>query len=163
MNLLLTIKPSRTLDNFCLQELLAMRRLSQSWKIYVDEYLTKAFDFQEHLVKCFGTQERAQEFRQLMSDTGALISGSQIVQFLDRKMWPSDIDVYVVKDKAETFVKAIFSFGYRYTPTDSRPFTCGTVLRTFSDLFGTEYYGTRKADEHLRMLITDEKQKSMLF
>ena len=65
----------------------------------VQRYKSVVFNIGQHLFRFFSSPE---DFRKLQAETGALISGSNALQFLLRQTFPlSDLDLYVTQDNHE--------------------------------------------------------------
>jgi hypothetical protein len=63
----------------------------QAW-LAVSEHLARAFNVDRHLSRFF---EHPRELRALQARTGTLVSGSDALQFFERKRWPgADLDLY---------------------------------------------------------------------
>ncbi|KIJ50912.1 hypothetical protein M422DRAFT_158739 [Sphaerobolus stellatus SS14] len=61
-------------------------------------------------------------FRSLQARTGALISGSQALQFFERVRWPaSDLDIYVWPETALEVAALIVKEGYEFRPFGFQP------------------------------------------
>ena len=56
-------------------------------------------------------------FRQMQSDTGAIISGSFALQFLTREVWPdTGLDVFVCREHREIVGRWLLGNGFSYKP-----------------------------------------------
>ena len=71
----------------------------------------------DRLLSRYFTPAEITRFRELQSLTGALISGSTALQFLDRDTYPnSDLDVYVEHRYVRCLAEWLVEIGYKYTP-----------------------------------------------
>ncbi|KAF7333505.1 DUF607-domain-containing protein [Mycena venus] len=69
----------------------------------------------------FGDATKVQQFRQMQSRTGTIISGSTALQFFNRLTWTdSDLDIYVPRVSAALAVIFIMENGYTYNPRKSQ-------------------------------------------
>jgi hypothetical protein len=98
----------------------------QAW-LAVSEHLARAFNVDRHLSRFF---EHPREFRALQARTGTLVSGSDALQFFERKRWPgADLDMYThpCEDKA-VGRWLIDHAGYTFQPNSVQPATFEDAL-----------------------------------
>ncbi len=82
----------------------------------VQDYMKRAFRVDRLLSRYFSPAEIT-HFRELQFVTGALISGSTALQFLDRDTYPdSDLDVYVQYRFIRLLTEWLVEIGYKYKP-----------------------------------------------
>jgi hypothetical protein len=81
----------------------------------VSEHLARAFNVDRHLSRFF---ERPREFRALQARTGTLVSGSDALQFFERKRWPgADLDLYAHPFEREAVGRWLIDHaGYTFQP-----------------------------------------------
>ncbi|TDL16734.1 hypothetical protein BD410DRAFT_755116 [Rickenella mellea] len=83
----------------------------------VQFYVKRTFDINDHLHRFV---HNPIEFRSMLDRTGAIISGSNALQFLNRKTWPeSDLDLYVYKPNYKEvgrWLQDNAGFSYTYRP-----------------------------------------------
>lgn len=80
-------------------------------------FVRRAYDINRHLKHFF---DDPLAFRHLQAETGALISGSNALQFLDRTFYPkADLDIYVDVRYCEQLVKYLtLREGYVFRPRE---------------------------------------------
>lgn len=92
-----------------------LRRTCKSVRRAVEQYVSRAYGINQFLMRFF---EDPSAFRDLQALTGAVISGSTALQFMDRTVYRgSDLDLYVTKDHVLTVCKWLTDFsgkGYRF-------------------------------------------------
>lgn len=128
-----------------------LHRLSLSCRISrraVSDYNSRAYDINKHFSRFF---RNPVAFRRLQMYTGAVVSGSNALQFLDRAVYPeADLDIYVHKDSAERVGKWIMDaplnesgessngpgamMGYKFAPRENQ-------LPEFSAAFSKMLHG----------------------
>ncbi len=82
----------------------------------VSSYLRRAFKL-ERLLSRYLSDKEILELRRLQFSTGAIISGSTVLQFLDRSFYPdSDLDIYVQQDYKREIALWLESIGYKMLP-----------------------------------------------
>lgn len=80
----------------------------------VQSHITRYFNINNHLLAFF-TDPLA--FRSLQAKTGTLISGSNVLQFLDRTYYPeADLDLYCFYDARAEVGLWLIEEGYRFAP-----------------------------------------------
>jgi hypothetical protein len=83
----------------------------------VSSYLRRAFKL-ERLLNRYLSDKEILELRCLQFRTGAIISGSTALQFLDRSFYPnSDLDIYVQQDYKQEIASWLGIIGYKMLPT----------------------------------------------
>lgn len=103
------------------------------------DYQSRAFDIHRHLKRFFADPVG---FRALQAQTGAVISGSNALQFFDRDIYPdSDLDIFVNVGNALdvcTWIAQGAGYGYSFEPNEIQR---AEGLFTFSDAI--EIFGAR--------------------
>jgi hypothetical protein len=91
-------------------------QINKTARIAVTNYSQLNFDINRILSPYF-SEEDIKSFRLLQLITGAVISGSTVVQFFDRTTYPgSDLDIYVERQYCRDVAYWLMSRGYEYTP-----------------------------------------------
>ena len=104
------------LDALSPRELLRYSRTCKTAYSIVEDYRKRAFCVDRLLLRYF-TPAEITRFRELQYLTGALISGSTALQFLDRDTYPdSDLDVYVQYRFIRPLTEWLVQIGYKYKP-----------------------------------------------
>ena len=84
----------------------------------VAAYKTRAFNVNRHFSRYF-TDPIA--FRSLQARTNTLISGSNVLQFLDKTFYPeADLDLYTHPGHSFEVAQFLVAEGYRYAPRESQ-------------------------------------------
>lgn len=97
----------------------------------IRRYITSVYDVNNVYKPFFGSHARCLEFRRVLADTGALVSGYQAVQLLNRsRCADSSLDIYVDCFQSEYLVRCLLLLGYRYVPASK-------VNMRWSQLCGT--------------------------
>lgn len=104
------------------------------------DYQSRAFDIHRHLTRFFADPVG---FRVLQAQTGAVISGSNALQFFDRDIYPdSDLDIFVNVGNALdvcTWIAQSAGYGYSFEPNEIQR---DEGLFTYSDaiaIFGVHH------------------------
>jgi hypothetical protein len=111
------------LDACCIQDLLALRRVSKSIFIGVEYYFDKVFDIEVALGKYFGGRDYAMEFREKQRLLGAALSGHFAVAFLGRlpELIPAvPLDIFLNHEDIPLLADWLFSIGF-YFVVESEP------------------------------------------
>ena len=100
-------------------DLIHFGQINKAARIAVTNYSQLNFDIKRVLSPYF-SEEDIKSFRMVQLMTGAVISGSTVVQFFDRTTYPgSDLDIYVEHQYCRDVAWWLVSRGYEYKP--SRP------------------------------------------
>lgn len=97
--------------------LFCIKRSSQRARDGVQEYVSSAFNINKHLSRHFSDVPK---FRYLQKDYGVVISGSNVLEFMDRTSFPgADLDLYVTVPHLHhvlTFIASEHNMDYVYDP-----------------------------------------------
>ena len=111
----------RVLDYVDTRTLLNWMATCRGFQATTRKYITKVYDMNIIYRKFFATQEDTITFRKEMAKTGALVSGSQVIQFFSCTQYAeSDLDLYVHYNEAEYMAMCLVDLGYKYVPSRSR-------------------------------------------
>ncbi|KAI0076957.1 hypothetical protein K474DRAFT_1707755 [Panus rudis PR-1116 ss-1] len=81
--------------------------------------MRRRFDINKFLTRFF---DDPLAFRSMQAETGALISGSMALQFLDRSFYPeSDLDLYAEQKNSKQIEKWLIEAGYMFQPQKHQP------------------------------------------
>lgn len=95
-------------------ELLRLARTCKAFRNTVLDFIPRAFNINRNLLQFFADPIG---FRIMLSDTGAIVSGSFALQFFIRAYYPlSDLDIYVEAKKSEHVGQWLLRNGYTYVP-----------------------------------------------
>lgn len=84
----------------------------------IRRYIASVYDVNVIYKPFFGNLSRCIDFRHVLADTGALVSGFQAVQLLSRSRYlDNTLDVYVDCFQSEYMVRCLLQHGYRYVPS----------------------------------------------
>ena len=115
-----------------------MFRLSRTCKLArlaVQDYVTCAYDINSLFNAFF---EDVPAFRRLQAKTGAIVSGSLALQFLDRTRYPgTDCDLYVTARHAKGIGEWIMANdgagrAYRFTPSEKQASSFGDAMEEYA-------------------------------
>ena len=105
-------------DNLPAKDLLRYAQVCHSAHDAVSSYLRRAFKL-ERLLSRYLSDKEILELRCLQFSTGAIISGSTALQFLDRSFYPdSDLDIYVQQDYTQEIASWLETIGYKMLPRE---------------------------------------------
>lgn len=97
-------------------------QLSQTCRIMhniTNHYLISSFNITKILLPYFHTPENVMQFHEMMTHTGAVISGSTALQFFARTHYDeSDLDVYMESQHLEEGTETIYALGYQKMERD---------------------------------------------
>lgn len=94
-----------------IRELWRLAQTCSMMKELVETYKRSAFNF-PGLLQPFIHSEHVDSFREMLHVTGGVISGSIVLQYLERvRFESSDLDIYVFRDKQADAVKWLQSHG----------------------------------------------------
>lgn len=97
-------------------EIFKYSRTCRTARSTAQSYMQRAFSIDNLLSRYFKPQE-VNRFREFQCHTGAIISGSTALQFLDRAVYPeSDLDLHVEHRFAHEMVEWLLVIGYTYAP-----------------------------------------------
>jgi len=118
-------RPSTTddaiFDNLQPKELLRYSQASRTTHDAVSSYIRRNFILQRVLGRYFSDNDIL-ELRHMQYNTGALISGSTVLQFFDRSYYPeSDLDIYVRFDCRRDIALWLEKKGYTMQPYAKNP------------------------------------------
>lgn len=95
-----------------------LARTCTSSRLAILSFFHRAFNINRHLSRYFSDSIG---FRLLQSRTGAVISGSNALQFLDRSFYPgSDLDLYVPWRRLRDLAQWVTQDGYVFQPNASQ-------------------------------------------
>ncbi len=119
--------------------LLRLSRTCREVQVIVQKYMLEAFDIDRHFSRFFPNPS---EFCSLQASTGAIVSGSNALQFFNRSHYPeSDLDVYAPVKSCQIISDFMLGLGYEFVPSSCQ-------LPTFKDTIARRNrptsYHTRK-------------------
>ena len=92
--------------------------------------------------KFFDTDEDIITFRREMGKAGALVSGSQVVQYFSRSHYAgSDLDLYVHHQESEYIAMCLVELGYKYVPSRSKAVGWSQLCDEACEMAAEETYG----------------------
>ena len=104
-------------------------------------YMAEAFNMNIIYRKFFATDEDILTFRREIARAGALISGSQVVQYFSRSHYAgSDLDLYVHHHESEYIVMCLLELGYKYVPSRSKALGWSQVCNEACEMAVDETY-----------------------
>lgn len=113
----------RIADHCDTQSVMRLMAVCNAWQHVMRRYKTRVYDANTILEPFFGCCSGCLDFRRVLADTGALVSGSQAIQLLTRnRNFNSDstLDIYVHCLQSEYLARCLLQQGYRYVPTGTR-------------------------------------------
>ena len=106
------------------------------------QYIAQAFDMNIIYRKFFDTDEDILIFRRQMAKAGALVSGSQVVQYFSRSHYAgSDLDLYVHHLESEYIAICLLELGYKYVPSRSKALGWSQLCDEACEMAVDETYG----------------------
>lgn len=128
-------------DHCDTMSLLRLLTVCNATQRIIRRYIATVYDVNNIYIPFFGNLSRCSDFRSVLADTGALVSGFQAIQLLSRVRYPdSTLDVYVDCFQSEYIIRCLLRNGYRYVPS-------AAVSMRWSQLCGenaSEYNGRSK-------------------
>lgn len=110
--------------------IIRLRRTCKAGRHAVDHYVAQTYDFTAYLGRFFANPHG---FRELQASTGAVISGSSALQFMNRQRYDdSDLDIYVTSEYAYRVCEWIlFHSGKTYSYHSSLPISHKSLEHQF--------------------------------
>ena len=122
------------------------KTLQVSTKKYMDE----AFNMNVIYKKFFPEDKDILTFRREMAKAGALVSGSQVVQYFSHSHYPgSDLDIYVHHQESEYIAMCLVELGYKYVPSRSRAAGWSQLCDEACEMAVEESYGGNRFGNEL--------------
>jgi len=104
-----------------LRDILSLGAVSRGGYSACQEYLTTAWSFHRFFRKWF---DDTKGLRNVLRLTGAVISGSQALQFFERTQYPnSDLDIFLQSNKLQILVQWLLQSGYEFSSQRNYGFT----------------------------------------
>ena len=111
------------------------------------KYMAEAFNMNTIYSKFFNTDEDILSFRREIAKAGALVSGSQVVQYFSRSHYAgSDLDVYVHYHESEYIAMCLLELGYKYVPSRSKAVGWSQLCDEACEMAIDETYGGNTVD-----------------
>lgn len=114
------------------------------------KYMAEAFNMNSIYNKFFTTDEDIATFCGEMAKVGALVSGSQVIQYFTCSHYAgSDLDVYVHHYESKYIAMCLVELGYKYVPSRSKPVRWLQLCDEACEIAVDENYGGNDADNIL--------------
>ena len=86
----------------------------------IRKYMANAYDVNNIYTSFFACHSRCLEFRRMLADTGALVSGYQAVQLFSRSYdLDSSLDIHIHYSQTDAAACWLLRQGYRHVPTST--------------------------------------------